>query len=199
MIDPPAHPPAAQEMTLTDTARIIEVFHRTVTQVDNQMSDENRIGTRIARRTVRIIRGVLLLLAILALINLYLIQDLAQAMLDMTSTMDRMQHHFAAVDQNMRTITLSVLGMNEQVRSLPPMKDYLVLMNQDMDGMNRDVLLMDQTLGTMDQHVATITNGVGEMAGRFELLNQTTQGMGYNVNQMSQPVRTLDPFGFMGR
>ena len=199
MMDPAAPPPAAPEPTRTDTALIIEVFHRAVTEVDNRMTEENRIGTRIARRTLRIIRGVLLLLAILAVINLYMIQDLAQAMLDMISTMDRMQQHFAAVDRDMRTITQSVLGMNEQVRSLPPMKDYLVLMNQDMANMNHDVRFMDQNLANMDQHVATITNGVGEMAGRFELLNQTTQGMGYNVNQMSQPVRTLDPFGFMGR
>lgn len=194
MIDQPAQPPAAP-----GTALIIDVFHRAVTEVDNRMTEENNIGTRIARRTARIIRGVLLLLAILAVINLYLIQDLARAMLDMTGTMDRMQQHFAAVDRDMGTITQSVLGMNELVRSLPPMKDYLVLMNQDMANMNQDVLFMDQNLATIDQHVATITNGVGEMAGRFELLNQTTQGMGYNVNQMSQPVRTLDPFGFMGR
>ena len=193
MIAQPAQPPAAP-----GTALIIDVFHRAVTEVDNRMTEENHIGTRIAGRTARIIRGVLLLLAILAVINLYLIQDLARAMLDMTGTMDRMQQHFAAVDRDMGTITQSVLGMNEQVRSLPPMKDYLVLMNQDMANMNQDVHLMDQNLATMDQHVATITNGVGEMAGRFELLNQTTQGMGYNVNQMSQPVRTLDPFGFMG-
>lgn len=194
MIDQPAQPPAAP-----GTALIIDVFHRAVTEVDNRMTEENNIGTRIAGRTARIIRGVLLLLAILAVINLYLIQDLARAMLDMTGTMDRMQQHFAAVDRDMGTITQSVLGMNELVRSLPPMKDYLVLMNQDMANMNHDVLFMDQNLATMDQHVATITNGIGEMAGRFELLNQTTQGMGYNVNQMSQPVRTLDPFGFMGR
>lgn len=194
MIDQPAQPTAAP-----GTALIIDVFHRAVTEVDNRMTEENNIGTRIAGRTARIIRGVLLLLAILAVINLYLIQDLARAMLDMTGTMDRMQQHFAAVDRDMGTITQSVLGMNELVRSLPPMKDYLVLMNQDMANMNQDVLFMDQNLATMDQHVATITNGVGEMAGRFELLNQTTQGMGYNVNQMSQPVRTLDPFGFMGR
>lgn len=194
MIDQPAQPPAAP-----GTALIIDVFHRAVTEVDNRMTEENNIGTRIAGRTARIIRGVLLLLAILAVINLYLIQDLARAMLDMTGTMDRMQQHFAAVDRDMGTITQSVLGINELVRSLPPMKDYLVLMNQDMANMNQDVLFMDQNLATMDQHVATITNGVGEMAGRFELLNQTTQGMGYNVNQMSQPVRTLDPFGFMGR
>lgn len=194
MIDQPAQPPAAP-----GTAMIIDVFHRAVTEVDNRMTEENNIGTRIAGRTARIIRGVLLLLAILAVINLYLIQDLARAMLDMTGTMDRMQQHFAAVDRDMGTITQSVLGINELVRSLPPMKDYLVLMNQDMANMNHDVLFMDQNLATMDQHVATITNGVGEMAGRFELLNQTTQGMGYNVNQMSQPVRTLDPFGFMGR
>ena len=198
MTDPSAPSTAAPATASTDTALIIEVFHRAVTEVDNRMTEENRIGTGIARRTVRIIRGVLLLLAILAVINLYLIQDLARAMLDMTGTMDRMQQHFATVDRDMGTITQSVLGMNEQVRSLPPMKDYLVLMNQDMTNMNQDVRFMDQNLATMDQHVATITNGVGEMAGRFELLNQTTQGMGYNVNQMSQPVRTLDPFGFMG-
>ncbi len=198
MTDPSAPSTTAPATSLTDTALIIEVFHRAVTEVDTRMTEENRIGTGIARRTVRIIRGVLLLLAILAVINLYLIQDLARAMLDMTGTMDRMQQHFATVDRDMRTITQSVLGMNEQVRSLPPMKDYLVLMNQDMTHMNQDVRFMDQNLATMDQHVATITNGVGEMAGRFELLNQTTQGMGYNVNQMSQPVRTLDPFGFMG-
>lgn len=198
MTDPSAPSTAAPAASLTDTALIIEVFHRAVTEVDDRMTEENRIGTGIARRTVRIIRGVLLLLAILAVINLYLIQDLARAMLDMTGTMDRMQRHFATVDRDMGTITQSVLGMNEQVRSLPPMKDYLVLMNQDMTHMNQDVRFMDQNLATMDQHVATITNGVGEMAGRFELLNQTTQGMGYNVNQMSQPVRTLDPFGFMG-
>ena len=198
MTDPSAPSTTAPATSLTDTALIIEVFHRAVTEVDTRMTEENRIGTGIARRTVRIIRGVLLLLAILAVINLFLIQDLARAMLDMTGTMDRMQRHFATVDRDMGTITQSVLGMNEQVRSLPPMKDYLVLMNQDMTHMNQDVRFMDQNLATMDQHVATITNGVGEMAGRFELLNQTTQGMGYNVNQMSQPVRTLDPFGFMG-
>lgn len=194
MIDQPAQPPAAP-----GTALIIDVFHRAVTEVDNRMTEENNIGTRIAGRTARIIRGVLLLLAILAVINLYLIQDLARAMLDMTGTMDRMQQHFAAVDRDMGTITQSVLGINELVRSLPPMKDDLVLMNQDMTRMRHDVNFMDQSLGTMDQHVATITNGVGEMAGRFELLNQTTLGMGYNVNQMTQPVRTLDPFGFLGR
>ena len=178
---------------------ILEVLRRTVNEIDERLTAENQIGVTIAARTTRIIRNVLIMLGILALINLYLIQDLAQGMLSMTRNMDSMYGNFALVSRDMQTITQAVVGMNERVRSLPVMKEDMVLMSQDMASMNRDVQLMDQSLAGMDQDVAAITNGVTDMAWRFDQLTQTIQGMGYNVNQMSQPVRTLDPFGMLGR
>ena len=184
---------------MTDTRTLIEVLHRTVSTADARMTEENRIGIRIAARTQRIIRGVVLLLVIAAAINLYLIQDLAGGMQSMTANMESMYDNFSRVSRDMHDITATVMAMNDQVRSLPPMREDMVLISQDMTRINQDVQTIDGDLAGMDQHVATITNGVSEMAWRFDQLIQTTQGMGYHVNQMSQPVRTLDPFGIMGR
>lgn len=184
---------------MTTTHDMIDFFHRTVSDLDARMAEENRIGARIARRTTRIIRGVLFLLAIVAAVVLYLIQDLAQDMRAMTQNMVGMYEHFADVSRDMKTITGSVTQMNVNVRSLPPMKERMVLMGRDMDRMNQNVQSMERDVTVMDQNLAIINGGVGEMAGRFELLTRTTQGMGYNVNQMSQPVTTMDPFGFFGR
>lgn len=184
---------------MTTPHDMIDFFHRTVTEVDARMAEENRIGVRIAQRTTRIIRGVLFLLACVAAVVLYLIQDLAQDMRTMTQNMVGMYEHFAEVSQDMNGITASVTQMNVNVRSLPPMKERMVLMSQDMDRMNQNVQSMERDVAAMDHNVAVINGGVSEMAGRFELLTRTTQGMGYNVNQMSQPVTSMDPFGFFGR
>lgn len=184
---------------MTDTRALIEVLHRTVTDVDAQMTEENRIGIRIAGRTQWIIRAVFLILIVASVINLYLIQDLARGMLSMTASMESMYDNFSRVSKDMRAITAAVVTMNERVRSLPPMREDLVLINRDMVGIGQDMRTMDGDMAGMNQHVANITNGVNEMAWRFDQLILTTQGMGHTVNQMSQPVRTLDPLGIMGR
>lgn len=184
---------------MADTRNLIDVLHHAVSTADARLTAENQIGQRIATRTQRIIRGVVLLLMIAAAINLYLIQDLAQGMRSMTVNMESMYDHFSSVSGDMHHITAAVTAMNVQVRSLPGMREDMVLISQDMTLINQDIQTIDGDLAAMDQHVATITNGVGEMAWRFDQLIHTTRGMGYNVNQMSQPVRTLDPFGIMGR
>lgn len=184
---------------MTDTRTLTDVLHRAVSEADARMTEENRIGTRIAARTQRIIRAVVLLLVIAAVINLYLIQDLARGMLSMTANMESMYDNFSRVSRDMHAVTAAVVTMNDQVHSLPHLREDMVFINQDMTRITQYVQTMDGDLAAMDQHVATITNGVSEMAWRFDQLIQTTQGMGYNVNQMSQPVRTLDPFGVMGR
>ncbi len=184
---------------MTTEQQMIDLFHRAISDLDAQMVEENRIGLTISRRTNRIIRGVLILLAVVALLVLYLINDLTQNMITMTHNMVSMYEHFGDVSRDMDTITGSVTQMNANVRSLPFMKERMVIMSRDMAIMNGNVKSMDQDVAAMDQNVAVITAGVGEMAGRFDLLTRSTQGMGYNVNQMSQPVRSLDPFGFFGR
>ncbi len=184
---------------MSDARTLTDVLHRAVSTADARMTEENQIGQRIAARTQGIIRGVVLLLVIAAAINLYLIQDLAQGMRSMTANMESMYDHFSSVSGDMHHITAAVTAMNVQVRSLPGMREDMVLISQDMTLINQDIQTIDGDLAAMDQHVATITNGVGEMAWRFDQLIHTTRGMGYNVNQMSQPVRTLDPFGIMGR
>lgn len=180
-------------------AEMIQYFHARVTELDAKMNEENRIGVRIAARTTRIIKGVLLLLAVVAAIVLYLICDLALDMITMTENMVSMYEHFSDVSRDMQTITGAVTTMNTHVRSLPNMKERMQLMSRDMATMNASVQSMDRDVAAMDQNVALINGGVAEMAGRFDLLTRATQGMGYNVNQMSQPVQSLDPFGFFGR
>ena len=184
---------------MSDTRNLIEVLHQAVTAADARMTEENQIGLRIAGRTQWIIRGVVLLLVIAAAINFYLIQDLASGMHSMTASMESMHGDVSRVNADMHQITAAVTVMTDQVRSLPPMREDLVFMSQDMTRIAQTVQTIDGDMAGMDQHVATITNGIGTMAWRFDQLIQTTRGMGHSVNQMSQPVRTLDPFGVMGR
>lgn len=178
---------------------MIDYFHSQISELDARMGEEHRIGSRIAARTNRLIHGVLLLLLLVAGIVLYLIQDLSMDMLMMTRNMESMYTHFSEVSQDMRTITDSVTSMNGHVRSLPNMKERMVLMGQDMASMNQSVGSMHRDVAAMDQNVAFINGGVGEMAARFNLLTRATQGLGYNVNQMSQPARSFNPFGIFGR
>jgi uncharacterized protein YoxC len=178
---------------------LIQYFHAQITEVDGRMSEERRIGGRIAARTNRIIHGVLWLLVVVAVVVLYLIRDLSMDMVMMTQNMESMYGHFAGVSRDMRTITGSVTSMNGHVRSLPNMKQRMVLMSQDMASMNQSVQGMHRDVSAMDQNVTVINGGVNEMANRFDQLTRATQGMGYNVNQMSQPVRSFNPLGFFGR
>jgi methyl-accepting chemotaxis protein len=180
-------------------SEIIDYFHAQVAAVNARMEEENQIGITIARRTNRIIKGILVLLTVVAVLVLFMINNLSDRMVAMTHNMVSMYENFGRVSNSMGVITGSVTRMNNHVRSLPDMKDRMILMRHDMQAMDQSVQSMHQDLGVMDQNLTIIAGGVGEMAGRFDLLTRTTQGMGHNVNQMSQPVRTLDPFGFFGR
>ncbi|HNB23089.1 MAG TPA: hypothetical protein PKZ32_11740, partial [Candidatus Melainabacteria bacterium] len=55
--------------------------------------------------------------------------------------------------------TGSVTQMNANVRSLPFMKERMVIMSRDMAIMNGNVKSMDQDVAAMDQNVAVITAG----------------------------------------
>lgn len=175
----------------------ITVMHQTMTALAERMEEQERIGRSIARRTENVVRGVLLLMAVVAIGIMFLIHHLTGNLRTAITSMVSMYEHFGVVQSNMNAITGKVLTMDRNVKGIPAIKEHMLSLNDTMHMMDGDVARMTGDIVIMDGNMATITQGVGKMADRFDQLIVTTRHMGYNVNQMGNTLRTGDPMNMI--
>lgn len=179
---------------MSDEKELVQFIHQAMADLQRDMAGQNAFGKRIAARTLLITRTVLGLLLMVSAVSLFFIYDFTGDMRSMITNMVSMYKHFGDVSSDMHTMTASVQRMGGNVAGMPVIADEMVLMSNDMGRMGEDVGAMRGNVVDMSDNLHIITAGVSDMSVQFDFLGRSVHYMGYNVNQMAQPVRSMDPF-----
>jgi len=159
--------------------------------LENLEADLDAAGAAIADR-VRgaelVIRILAAVMGILALANLYFVNDLTQEVKVMIGSMNRMSTYFADVSRRMDTMRATVETMTVTVGTMPIIAEQIEEMAVDVATMQGDVGRMRAVTTAIDAHIDVLDRDTLDMAGRFRSLNRTVHVMGRGVDQMARPV-----------
>ena len=164
--------------------RISEVLKNLETDMDAR---DEALGERIrgAELVIRILAAVM---GVLALANLYFVNDLTEEVKVMIKSMNEMTGYFADVSTRMDSMTRTVDSMNRTVRMMPIVAKQIDEIAVHVDAMRGDVGNMREVTVAIDGRIKALNRDTLDMAGRFRSVNQMVHVMGLDVDQMSRPV-----------
>jgi len=163
-------------------------LYESMVRFEQEMITYSEVGQHIAKRTVKIVRSVIILLAIITVIIFVLISNLTNNMVSAIGNMVYMYERFGMMSENMKSITEAVISIGHNVEGIPTIAHEMVAMDQAVTGMAGDVTMMKTSIARMDDTVSVLGTNVQEMANRFESINHSVYVMRYNVNRMSSPL-----------
>lgn len=164
----------------------IENLSDTLRQLEDEMDTRRDAVARASRSPWPTL--VFVLVASLALVNIYFVNQLMTQFQGMITGMTEMYTHFGHVASRMSDMRRYVTNMESNVTMMPPINDEMGAMSANITDITGNVSSMDRNIGIMDQRVAVMGATVTDMSQRFRHLNHNVGIMRYDVNQMSQPV-----------
>lgn len=165
-------------------ARMNETLDRLEADFDERTEE---IGDRV-RGTEILIRILAGIMGLLALANLYFVNDLTGEVSEMVQSMNQMIGHFDKVSQRMSSMTETVDDMNTTVGMVPVVAAQMNEIAGHMDEMSGSVERMKSVTQTVEKRIERLNRDVTDMAGRYRQVNQSIGVMGRGVDQMARPV-----------
>jgi hypothetical protein len=143
---------------------------------------------RRARRVARLFRIFGLLMAALALANLYFVNALTQEVRLVVGELDQMTGYFVRVSERMHDMRGSVAAMEAEVRLMPVMDAQVSAIAGQLGPMTDGVGAMERSTAALDRNVRGMRGAMDDMALRFRALNARVGAMGVDVHEMAKPV-----------
>lgn len=181
-----SEPVGEQDFDIT-IAAVSEV----ITQFRAEMETIDKVASKIANKTTRILRMVLGLLVVATLFLGVMIVDMASDMNRMTQHLQNMYVQFGTMSEDMQYMTQLVGQMEGNVRGIREIAGHMQLLNEDMNSMVNSVVDMNDNMVTMNGNIGLISHGTREMSHHFGRLTHTVDYMRHNVGVMSSPARIL--------
>lgn len=171
------------------------LLHGNLAQLEQEIGEFSARGHKIAQRTRLLVRVVLFLVILSALATFSMLKMFSDRIGLVVDQLGEMYQGFDRITMDMRHITELVGDMQQNTTGLPRIEHSMASISGNVHAMEGNVTGMTNSIQHMDTTMFSINTGVGEMANRFDYLTRTLDGVHYNVNQMSQPVKTA-PFPF---
>lgn len=153
-----------------------------------EMETLDKVATRIASKTKRIITFVMGTLVIASIFLGYLVYAMTSFLTVMLGHLDDMYAEFGVMSENMQVITRSVDNIGVNISGIPVIAENMSSMSADLKGMVGSVMDIKLEMNGMENNTGILAINTGEMAYRFDNLNRVTNHIGYNVNQMGKPI-----------
>ena len=153
-----------------------------------EMETIDKVATRIASKTTRIIRMVMITLAIASIFLSFLAYSMTNYLAVMLGHLDDMYAEFGIMSDNMQVITRSVDSIGGNVSGMPVIAENMSSMSADLKGMTGSVMDIKLEMNGMENNTGMLNVNTGEMVYRFDNLNRAVHHIGYNVNQMGKPI-----------
>ncbi len=173
---------------------LMEHACHTMERIDRHIDEHNAAGLKRREITNLLIRGITIFLAILAIVNLYLLVDLDRSMRAIVTSMDEMTAHFAAVSTEMVKVTEHTSNIGIHMDSLPSVESSMTGINTEMDYMDRSVKSIDHSLSAVNGDLGTIDRSMIELNGRLYHLNRNVAIIRHDMNKISKPARLMNDF-----
>lgn len=153
-----------------------------------EMETIDKIATRIASRTTRIIKIVVVALTVASIFLSFLAYSMTGYLAVMLGHLDDMYAEFGIMSDNMQVITRSVDNIGGNISGMPVIAENMSSMSTDLKGMLGSVTDIKLEMNGMENNTGMLGVNTREMAYRFDKLNRVVGHIGYNVNQMGKPI-----------
>ena len=153
-----------------------------------EMETIDKVASRIAEKTSRIIRIVMNTLTVASVFLAFLVYSMTGYLTVMLGNLDDMYSEFGIMSENMQMITRSVESIGVNVSGMPLIANNMSSMSTDLTGMVGSVSNIQLEMNGMEHNTGMMGANTGEMASRFVNLNRAVNHIGYNVNQMGKPI-----------
>jgi uncharacterized protein YoxC len=144
------------------------------------MEAQQQLAVRIGARTSQVIRYGMLGLSVFGCLIFFLVYVLMKDMREVVTTMREMSGYMASIEAETAHLSKRVGGIHDNMRVMTAT-------------MNTHVGEIARAVSGMNGSVAAMQADIRHLNGQIGMLNQTVGGMGYNVNQMSKPMKMM-PF-----
>lgn len=134
------------------------------------------------------IRGLILVIVLVALVNIYFVNYLREEVSAMTETMVEMNNHFGSVSTRMENLTGTVTDMRQWVRLLPIVSAQMNEIAGLVENIDVDVAGIEDVIFDTDQRIGTMGADIQDMSLRFRGLNNVVGGMRRDVEEMARPI-----------
>ena len=153
-----------------------------------EMETIDKVATRIASKTTRIIKIVMGTLTVAFIFLGFLAYAMTSYLAVMLGHLDDMYAEFGIMSDNMQVITRSVDNIGGNISGMPVIAENMSSMSTDLKGMVGSVMDIKLEMNGMENNTGMLSVNTGEMAYRFDNLNRAVNYIGYNVNQMGKPI-----------
>ena len=143
------------------------------------------------RVTDAIIITVSLIIAIIAIFNVYYIYVLSQGFNGIVDNMDSMHEHLVVVNEDMVSITgkMEVFTghmkhMDKIEQNMDTLTGFMTSVTGSMHNITGSIGLMDQEMGLMSASMSNIEHRSGSMAGSVSVMRE-------NTRQMARPMKMM--------
>ena len=171
---------------------------RAVVEVIARLGRETQLHLDERHRHFRITDGVIiaisLLLAILAVVNVYFVRVLYEDLDGIVSTMESMHNHLVDVDGDMSVITKHMASFDRHMNHMGPIEahvsalaDKLPIVRAHMHGISGDMQTMNQSMELVGRGMTVIDQRVHAMTGGVANMRE-------NVRQIARPIGGMLPF-----
>lgn len=163
-------------------------LEETLTRLESDMAARSAEVKARVHGVGTLIRVLAAAMGVVALANLYFINDLTMEVRQSILGLQEMTGHFGEVSERMDTLTRTVESMDRQVALMPVMRDQIDEIALHVRRMESDVDGMRVSTSSMDIRLDGLNAGIFDMSRRFHGLNRSVGAMGADVNQMSRPL-----------
>ncbi|MFP4602146.1 MAG: hypothetical protein ACLFNA_04380 [Halochromatium sp.] len=166
----------------------LEALTELMVELEMDLDRSDVLTGRHRRGLAPWVRILIALVALLALSNLYFVNDLTDEVRVVITRMQEMNRLFTRVSERMDEMSVEVGAIERNVFLLPVVAEQMGEMASHVRSMEQSVASMGQATGRLDGSVAAMKTSVHEMAVRFHGLNQRIGAMSIDVDQMARPL-----------
>lgn len=161
---------------------------RHLEKVEDDIQQKQMADAEQVRHTHRFTQTMVAALALVALVNLYFVGELAHEIELLIRNMDRSVVHLEEMNHRVTELQFHVQRIGESAGRLPIVVDQMASIGAGMDGVEAELGGVRGHMRRMSDHVGVLDQDVGQMTGLFRQVNGKLVHIRHNMGQMSNVV-----------
>jgi hypothetical protein len=170
---------------MSGSAQSLAKVLRRLQQVEDDILQNQLQDAAQVRRTHRFMQTMVAALAVVALVNLYFVGELAQEIELLIRNMDRSVVHLEEMGDRTTGMQLHFERIGESAGRLPIVVDQMVSISAGMQEIERDLGGIREGMQHMSDHVADMDADVDVMKNAFRQVNGKLVHIRHSMAQMS--------------
>lgn len=158
------------------------------------MLNRTEMNIRVARRVTYTVRGITFGVGIFLFVIFFLLNALSEHNQDLIHTVDTMNVNMASITVDMGQMSQILSNMDKNVASMQNIANEVDNMQGNVSVLNESVAGLTGSMSSIDRSMGALTQDITQMTQTFAKMEYVVLGIGKNVEQMANPIKTWGSF-----